>query len=120
MNGAVVFRQALSLLNYTDSDGVPGGTALYRRALPLLNQIAADLWYMANDTPFCPLSSLADELPLPEAVVLGIVPFGLAMLIAQTEGDADNQTLFAAQYDQRRSGAGAGARIRDRLPRCEG
>ena len=45
MTGTDIVRQALNLLNYTDTHGdggVPGGAALYRRALPVLNQIVAD------------------------------------------------------------------------------
>ena len=124
MTGTVVFRQALSLLNYTDTHGdggVPGGAALYKRALPVLNQIVADLWYIGSDEPFVPLTAPSDEIPLPLPVVLGVLPYGVAMLLAQIEGDADNQTLFAAQYDQRRSSAArTGGRICDRLPVCGG
>ena len=124
MTGTVAFRQALSLLNYTDTHGdggVPGGAALQRRALPVLNQIVADLWYIGSNEPFVPLAALGEEIPLPLPTVLNVLPYGVAMLLAQIEGDADNQTLFAAQYDQRRSSAAhAGERIRDHLPTCGG
>lgn len=124
MTGTVVFRQALSLLNYTDTHGdggVPGGAALYKRALAVLNQIVADLWYIGSDEPFVPLATLGDEIPLPLPTVLNVLPYGVAMLLAQIEGDADNQTLFAAQYDQRRSStAREGGRMLDRLPTCRG
>lgn len=123
MTGTEAFRQALCLLNYTEprtDGGVPGGEVLYRRALPVLNQIAADLWYLSHAAPFQPLTALHDDIPLPPAVVQGILPYGVAMLLAQLAGDADNQTLMAAQYDQRRSGAATGTRLRDRLPTCRG
>lgn len=124
MTGTAVFRQALSLLNYTDTHGdggVPGGATLYKRALPVLNQTVADLWYIGSTEPFVPLTALGDEIPLPLPTVLNVLPYGVAMLLAQIEGDADNQALFAAQYDQRRSSAArAGGQILDRLPVCGG
>ena len=124
MTGTVIVRQALSLLGYTDTNadgGVPGGVGVYRRALPVLNQIAAELWYMTHDEAFVPLTSLQEEIPLSPRVVLNVLPYGLAMLLAQTAGDADNQTVFAAQYEARRSTASdQPSKIRDALPRCEG
>ncbi len=124
MTGNDVFRQALSLLNYTDTrgdGGVPGGAGLYKRALATVNQIAADLWYVGSSEPFVPLTDLNRPLPLPLSVVLNVMPYGVAMLLAQAEGDADNQTLYASQYDQRRSTAAReSGRLQDRLPVCGG
>ena len=124
MTGTDCFKQALSLLGYTDTygdGGVPGGAALYRQALPVLNQIVADLWYVGSDEPFSPLTAPGDTVPLPPRVAQTVLPWGVAMLLAQITGDADNQTVFAAQYDQRRSSAAVtGGRVRDRLPVCGG
>ncbi len=121
MNGNEVLRQALILLNYTDTHGdgeVPGGAGLYKRALATVNQIVAELWYQEHSEPFQPLSDLHQPLPLSAAVVQTVVPYGVAMLLAQEDGDADNQTVYAALYDGRRAAAthNTTARIADALP----
>ena len=123
MTGTDCFKQALSLLGYTDTHGVggvPGGAALYRHALPVLNQIVADLWYLGSAEPFSPLKAMGDTVPLSPPVAQTVLPYGVAMLLSQIAGDADNQTLFAAHYDQRRSSAAVGGRVQDRLPVCGG
>lgn len=123
MTGTEAFRRALSLLNYTEpraDGGVPGGEVLYRRALPVLNQIAADLWYRGNTAPYPTLTALNEPIPLPPAVADNVLPYGVAMLLAQLSGDADAQTLMAAQYDQRRGAAATVTYLRDRLPVCRG
>lgn len=116
-----LIRRVLSLLGYTDTraDGeIPGGNDVYKRALPLVNQIAAELWYRDHDTPFAPLDLYA-EIPLPAVTVQTTLPYGVAMLLAQTDGDTDNQTLFAGLYDGHRAAATASTQIRDVLPRVE-
>ena len=106
MTGQEVFKQALSLLNYTDADGNWMSDAdLQKRSLALINQIYADLWYVQNDKPFLPLISPAQPLALDPHVLANVMPYGVAMLIAQTDGDADNQALYAALYNQRRASA---------------
>jgi len=116
-----VFKQALVLLNYTDPQGnvdAVNNTELYKRALPLINQIFADLWHVRTSANFEPLVSLSQEIPLASYVVTNIMPYGVAMLIAQTNGDADNQALYAAMYNQRRSSAqSVSEQIVDKMPR---
>lgn len=118
MTGQEVFQQALSLLNYTDADGNWANDAdLQKRSLALINQIYADLWYVQNDKPFLPLISPAQPLHLDPHVLVNVMPYGVAMLIAQTDGDADNQALYAALYNQRRASARShGDRMIDRQP----
>ncbi len=106
MTGNEMYKQALSLLNYTDADGNWMGDAdLQKRSLALINQIYADLWYVQSTRPFLPLISMAQQLLLEAHVLNNIMPYGVAMLIAQTDGDADNQALYAALYNQRRASA---------------
>lgn len=121
MTGNEIFRQALSLLNYKDANGgvdAVNDAELHRRALPLINQIYADLWHIVTDTRFEPLSSLTQQVPMEPYVLSNVMPYGVAMLIAQTDGDADNQAMYASLYNQQRSSARSGSdRVRDRLPR---
>ncbi len=119
MTAGEVIRQALALLNYTDTraDGeVPGGHTVYKRALPLADQIAAELWYRDHTEPFQPIRDLHTVVPLSDAVVRTVMPYGVAMLLAQSDGDVDNQTLFASLYDGRRTASATAERIVDVLP----
>lgn len=106
MTGLDVIQKALLLLNYTDSAGhvdsrVSG--AVQARGLGILNQLLADAWYAKNDTPFVPLAAVTQPLPCDERTAMDVLPYGVAMLLAQGEGDGDNQSTFAALYNQKRA-----------------
>ena len=104
MTGNEILRQAMTLLNYTDTDGaITADADLQKRALPLINQIYSDLWYIRTSSTFRPLTRLADAIDLDHFVLRNVMPYGVAMLIAQTDGDIDNQTMYASLYNQRRS-----------------
>ena len=121
MTGNDVFRQALVLLNYTNNHGAVdalNNAEIHKRSLPIVNQIYADLWGIQTKDAFLPLKSLAEEILLSKYTSMNIMPYGVAMLIAQTDGDSDNQTLYATIYNQRRSAAACVSdRIIDRMPR---
>lgn len=106
MTGLDVIQKALLLLNYTDTSGradsrVSGAVAA--RGLGILNQLLADAWYAKNDTPFTPLSATTQVLPCDDRVAMDVLPYGVAMMLAQGEGDGDNQSTFAAIYNQKRA-----------------
>ncbi len=121
MTGNEIFRQALSLLSYPNANGsvdAVNDAELHKRALPLVNQIYADLWSIVTDARFEPLASLTQQVPMAPYVLTNVMPYGVAMLIAQTDGDADNQAMYASLYNQKRSSARSGSdRVEDRLPR---
>ena len=121
MTGSEMFRQALMLLNYTNDPGAVGTSnhaELNRRLLPIVNQIYADLWAIQRRDAFVPLASPADQIDLDAYTTANIMPYGVAMLLAQTDGDADNQTIYATLYNQRRSAAASSSdRIVDSFPR---
>jgi len=104
--GMEVRDRAWRLLNYTDSDGRID-TTMYAdvaaRSLALVNQVYADIVYAVCRTGFKELAALGDEIDLPEHIVNDVMPYGVAMLTAQTLGDADNQSLFADLYNQKRA-----------------
>ena len=105
MTGTEVIERALSLLNYTDPRGRVDPrqtTELHRRCLPLLNMILADLLFIKRQ-PLVEMKSAADEVSLDEATVFGVMPYGIAMLFAQSENDGDSQQLYAALYNQKRN-----------------
>ena len=67
---------------------------------------------------FAPIARLEDELPLARWDAENVMPYGVAMLLAQSEGDADGQALFAAIYNRKRAAVGGFTETRrDVLPR---
>lgn len=122
MTGTDILRQAYTLLNYTDANGnvnAANNANLSKRALPIINQIYADLWQprMAG-AKFEVLSTMNQPLDLDDYTAINIMPYGVAMMLAQSDGDVDNQSVYASLYNQRRAGAVTTTdRIIDKLPR---
>lgn len=117
--GRDVWERALRLLNYTDQNGRPDGlqyAELFKRALPLVNQIYADLWFSQQQGGFCELGHLDEQLHLSARLVQDVMPYGVAMLLAQTESDGDSQQLFAGLYNQKRAALCGTAHRLDVLP----
>ncbi len=119
--GEQVKNRALQLLRYTDGQGRLDAqmyTDVTAQALPLVNQIYSDVWYGLYDEGFAELGAITDELPLPERVVNDVMPYGVAMLMAQTLGDADNQSLMAAYYNRKRASLTHMRGRKDVMPRA--
>lgn len=117
-NGQDILEQALRLLNYTDIYGQLDGQQhmeLYKRGLAAVNQIYCDLWYAGKTEPFLPLTSLREPVLLSARQVQDVMPFGVAMLLALSEGDSDNQQLYATLYNRKRVAAPHSHRRRDVL-----
>lgn len=117
--GRDVWERALRLLNYTDGNGrLDGGqyAELFKRALALVNQIYGELWFLEQEGAFRELTDLSQPLRLTVRSVHDVAPYGVAMLLAQTESDGDSQQLFAALYNQKRSAVNRAVRRRDVLP----
>lgn len=107
-SGQDVLEQALRLLNYTDIYGQLDGQQhmeLYKRGLAAVNQIYSDLWFTGKSSPFLPLCSLKEPLLLPARQIQDVMPYGVAMLLALSEGDGDNQQLYADLYNRKRAAA---------------
>lgn len=110
MTGFEVFNQALRLLGYTDASGStdPGLSAeFYKRSLAVVNQVLAELWPLEHlpeeADHFVPLISIEEEVPLSVGAVNTAMPYGVAMLLAQADGDGTNQQLYSALYAQKRN-----------------
>ena len=120
-NGNDVFRQAMNLLNYTNVYGETDSMQnadLVKRALPMVNQIYVDLFFAETpDADFVPLRAMQEEIQLSARTVKDIMPYGVAMLFAQSESDGDNQALFATLYNNKRRSAERPAwTVQDVLP----
>lgn len=119
MTGYEVVQQALVRLNYTtplgDTDNGLNAEHL-RRGLTAVNTVLADLQMVAG-VELTQLTELEEKLPLDEKVaVLAAVP-GVAMHLAQGEGDGDSFNRFAAEYEQRRRlAARPHGKVKDVLP----
>lgn len=117
--GEQIKNRAMQLLNYTDQNGRLDSTMyadLTARGLAVVNQIYAEVWYALYDKGFEELGTLTDELDLPERVVNDVMPYGVAMMLAQSIGDADNQSLYADLYNQKRGLLTHARRRKDVIP----
>ena len=104
--GNDVFNRARLLLGYTGIDGAVNGAQsaeLFRRELDVLNQVMADLWPLEKDEVYQPLVNVNENIPLSVAAVENVMPYGVAMFLAQADGDGANQQLYATLYQQKRN-----------------
>lgn len=104
--GMDVFKRAMSLLGYTGIDGAVDGAQsaeLLRRGLDIINQVLCDLWPLEKTIQFMPMASIHEDVPLAVETVEGIMPYGVAMFLAQADGDGANQQFYAALYQQKRN-----------------
>ncbi len=105
MKAIQVFNTAMALIGYNDINGeISGESELKKNAIPKIQMIYQELYRAEGHTDALPvLLSLNDEIQLLNDTVRDIMPYGVAMLISQGEGDADNQSLMAALYNQKKS-----------------
>ncbi len=119
MTGDQLIRQALLLLNYTNHRGEIdrcGSEELFRRGTAIINSVLADVLPIEGK-PITALRTLNDELPAEEHTAAAVMPYGVAMLLAQSEGDGTNQQLMASIYNQKRSSIRRPAeRVTDCIP----
>ena len=118
MTGHSAYTQALQLLNYTDTDGNVSpqlNTDLNKRALTVVNQILADVLHCSGGV-VTQMETLADHMPIPPEAA-PVMVYGIAMLLAQSESDGDNQQLYATLYNSTRSRIpNRNKRVRDTIP----
>ena len=122
MTGLEIVTRALVLLNYTNPAGEVDSNQnaeQLRRALPILNTVLADIAFIRRTKPV-PVTDLNAEPDIPEEVAVRLAVPGVAMYLAQGEGDADNYNRWANEYIGRRSGVSrAPERVVDVSPRVE-
>lgn len=120
--GEEIKNCAMQLLNYTDQNGRIDSTMyadVTARSLALVNRIYADCWYaLEGERPFVELATLTETVALPPRVIDNVMPYGVAMLIAQSLGDGDNQSMMTDLYNQKRAILTQVRRRRDVMPRA--
>jgi len=117
-SGRDILKQALLLLNYTDiyeQLDEDDTDAVAKRGLAAVNQIYGDLWYTGREDPFLPLTDLDEPVLLTDRQAKDVMPFGVAMLLAMSEGDGDNQQVYATVYNRKRAAAPITRRRKDVL-----
>lgn len=130
VTGRMVWEQAMHLLGYTSDDGaLSGRDELLPRALAVVNQIYTDLWYTpggclpdagippgSEETEPTRLSSLDEPVPLSTRALTDVMPWGVAMLMAQSESDGDSQALMSMTYNAKRAVLSRMGKREDVLP----
>ena len=125
MNGMSLFEKAMEMLGYTSAEGISGRDDMLKRVLTLINNVYAELYYafvqkQGEKDGFVPLANINDNLNLPPYVANDIAPWGVAMLLAQSENDADNQALFANLYNQKKVRGKKFGRVKNAMPHVWG
>lgn len=117
MSGSEMINKALVLLGYTDSTGEISGEQRFRsRALTVLNNIYADLFYIKHTDGFIPLSKITDNIELSERELNDVMPYGVAALLAQSESDGDQQQIFILLYNSKRAALTKSEAVGDVIP----
>ena len=120
MTGREMLNQALSLLGYSEENGNSHLTQVIRnRALPIVNIVNSELARTCG-AKLVPLKSLDDELNLPERALSEVMPSGVALYIAQAEGDNAAQAFWAAEYNAKRVTLSHFDTIEDVIPTVDG
>lgn len=100
-----LLNMAMNRLNYTDANGFVNFNAnadVRKRGLDIVRYVVADIQRIKNMPADLP-ESLADAIRLPDDDIVRVAPFGVAMMIAQSENDGDSQAYMVTMYNQLRN-----------------
>lgn len=113
-----MYIKAMILLGYVKSDGeISGHQELQKQSVAAVNQIYTDLYFALGKSDFKPLDNSSQGIDLPERILNDVMPYGVAMLIAQSENDGDSQALYANIYNKKRASVRAENTVQDVMPR---
>ena len=117
MRAIELLNNALKMLGYSDNDGNVELTSRIRNsAIVTVNLVYEDLWKMCNEGDFEPIKSLNEEIKFPTKATGEVFLYGLAMHIARSENDGDQQQYFAALYNSKRAGMTKHTFVKNILP----
>lgn len=119
MKAKTLFDNTLKMLGYGDSDGnIELTSRLLNRAVVTVNLVYGDLWRICSNTgDFKPVESLDNDINLPKRALGDVFLYGLAMHIARSENDGDQQQYFATLYNSRRAGLTQYDKVKNVIPR---
>ena len=117
MTAREIVNHAVNLLGYSTANGntqiIP---RIMNRAVSIVNTVYEDLWGITSEQEFEPIKALNDEVKL-TGRALGIMPYGVAAFIAQSESDGDSQQLWMLTYNKKRRGLSQAYTRVDTMPR---
>lgn len=113
MTAGQVFTKAMQLLGYV-TDGHSGG--IKSRAIALINAAYVDVC-RASRINFEPVRTLAEKFALDNTIITDVLVYGVAMFIAQSEGDSAMQAVYCDLYNRKRGSLATSDAIIDVLPR---
>ena len=103
MTGLNMLSKVMVMLGYSGANGEIGvKDELLTRGLMAINQIYSDLLYIGGGDGSNQLLNINDEIELPPRALYDVMPYGVAMFLAASEGDGDNQQIFAELYNRKR------------------
>ena len=104
MSANELLNNTLKMLGYSDIDGnVELTQRIKNSAIININLVYSELWRIFNTSEFKPIKSLSDEVNLPEKALSEAFIYGLAMHIARSENDGDQQQFFTYLYNAKRA-----------------
>ncbi len=109
MTAGQIFNRALLLLGYA-TDGHNDG--IRSRAVATLNAAYVDICRVLM-VDFEPIKTMADKVCFGEGTATDVMVYGVAMFIAQSEGDAENQAVFCDIYNRKRASLATTDKIKD-------
>lgn len=120
MKAQIAVNTAINLLGYDGQSGSSQlSSRLTKKAVTTVNRVYSDLHRICGEGDFKPITSLNEEIKLPERAVNDVLIYGLAMFFAQSESDGEAQLLYRALYNQKRTSLTRISTIKDVLPRGE-
>ena len=120
MRASEILNNTLKMLGYSDSDGNAELTGRIRNgAVVNVNLVYGDLWRACNSGEFEPIKSLDNEIKLPQKAIGDVFMYGLAMHIARSENDGDQQQYYTILYNAKRAGLTRYDVVKNKWPRPE-
>ena len=117
MKANELLNNALKMLGYTDNDGNSELTQRLRnKAIVIINLVYGDLWQIFNKDTFYGIKTLGDEIELPQRVLNDVFLYGLAMHMARSENDGDQQQYYTMLYNAKRAGLTQHTSVKNILP----
>lgn len=111
-----MLNHSLKLLGYSENNGNAHLTQVIKnRALPIINLVYAELARNCEQR-FEPLKSLSETIMLPDKAINEVMPCGIAMYIANAEGDSAAEAFWGAEYNAKRATLSRIGEIKDVLP----
>ena len=120
MKAKEILNNTLKMLGYSDSDGNVELTNRIRNdAVVTINLVYGDLHRAVGSGEFEPIKSLDEEIKLPQKALGDVFMYGIAMHIARSENDGDQQQYYTMLYNSRRAGLTGYSKVKNTWPKPE-